>query len=156
MFKLLLKDKRGFTLVEVLVVLTIIGIIGLVAVPSFEPMQQSMGLRTSARELASELRYAQQKAVAEGVAHSVYVDVANNLFSLRKETTVLEEKRLAGDIVVDPVYSTGITGNFIVTTFTETGNPVVGAGNKTIALKNNSGRMVNVVISTIGRVSIRE
>ncbi|MHB8169962.1 MAG: GspH/FimT family pseudopilin [Thermincolia bacterium] len=157
MVKYLLADRKGFTLVEVLVVMAIIGIVFAMTMPAFEPMEQSVALKGAARELAVHLRYAQQKAISEGVHHTIYVypDMNPGKLSLWREGTLLEERVLVGGIKASLRRSTLAAP--IKTTFNPTGNPVVGsAGNKTIVLTNKQGRQTYVVISSIGRVTIRE
>ncbi len=157
MFILLLQDKRGFTFIEALVVIIIIGIIGMVAVPSFSPMEQSTGLKTTARELVSQLRFAQQQTINENIEHAVYVELPPvNKFSLRRAAAVLEEKELPRGIGISS--SELIGGNLIVTAFTPTGEPSsrTGRGSKTIMLNNDIGQTLKVVITPIGRVSIEK
>ena len=138
----LIKNRRGITLVEILVVMVILGIIGLIVVPHFEGTILSTGLKTSARELASELRYAQQQAVNEGVNHVVYVEPAK--YSLQKAGAVLEEREMARDIKADVTQ---------VVIFSSTGEPNAA---KTIVLSDKTGSKLTVEISAIGRVSVKK
>lgn len=58
--------ERGFTLVDMLVVLTIIGTVSAIAVPSTMAAMDRMRLGQSAREVERELQIAKSRAVARG------------------------------------------------------------------------------------------
>ena len=66
-----LDDQRGFTLTELMVLITIFGILMAIAVPSINQQISSQQLRSSARELMSVLRNARSAAINEGVPRYV-------------------------------------------------------------------------------------
>ncbi|HUP62172.1 MAG TPA: GspH/FimT family pseudopilin [Thermoanaerobaculia bacterium] len=59
--------QRGYSLAEMMVVVAIIGVLSLVAVPSFITYQRSARLKTSMRQVTNDLRAARQRAVARNV-----------------------------------------------------------------------------------------
>ncbi len=65
----------GFTLVELILVLVVVGVIAVVAVARM-PSQTIFQHQAAMDELASALRYAQKKAVAERAAVDVRIDTA--------------------------------------------------------------------------------
>lgn len=56
-------SQRGYSLIEMLVVVAIIGIISLVTIPNFVSMARSNKVKTSLRQFANDARNARQRAV---------------------------------------------------------------------------------------------
>jgi len=71
------RTTRGFTLIEVLIVIALIGVLAAVVIPSMEPQAQDQ-LRTAARVVATELAYARSLAVSTDSSYLVTFDFANN------------------------------------------------------------------------------
>lgn len=61
------KREHGYSLVEALIALAIIGIISLVAVPNFIQFMRSGKIKTAVRQFSSDLRGARQLAVARNL-----------------------------------------------------------------------------------------
>ncbi|HEU4523117.1 MAG TPA: GspH/FimT family pseudopilin [Thermoanaerobaculia bacterium] len=55
---------RGYSLVEALVVVAIVGVISLVSVPNFMAMYRSMKIKTAVRQFSNDVRSARQEAVS--------------------------------------------------------------------------------------------
>lgn len=63
--------QAGFTLVELLIVTVIVSTIAVAAAPLFTDTLESMKATALAREIATDVRYAQELAVRTGVPHRV-------------------------------------------------------------------------------------
>lgn len=59
------RGESGYSLVEMLVVIAIIGIVSLITVPQFIAMQRSGQLKASMRQVMNDLRLVQQKAITQ-------------------------------------------------------------------------------------------
>lgn len=59
------KNQNGYSIIEMLVVLAIIGVISLVTVPNFIQMMRSSKMRTSLRQFTSDVRACRQRAAAK-------------------------------------------------------------------------------------------
>jgi Tfp pilus assembly protein FimT len=68
------KDTRGVILAELVMVLAIVGILLTLAVPSFIKYLPGIRLKGDARDVASVLRLARMRAVAERAQYGVYFD----------------------------------------------------------------------------------
>lgn len=58
--------QRGYSLTELLVVISLIGVLSLVAVPAFMSMMNSNRMSTTIRQFASDVRNARGRAVSQG------------------------------------------------------------------------------------------
>jgi type IV fimbrial biogenesis protein FimT len=67
----LLSDRRGFSLAEILVAVSIFSILGAVAVPRFVAFRPQNRLNGAARQIYSELMWARSKAVNDNSAYVV-------------------------------------------------------------------------------------
>ncbi|MBX7115474.1 MAG: prepilin-type N-terminal cleavage/methylation domain-containing protein [Myxococcaceae bacterium] len=65
--------KRGFTLLEMMIVVTIVGIMAAIAANSFTEMRAIGSAREETRYLLSALRNARTLAVATTVPHGIYI-----------------------------------------------------------------------------------
>lgn len=62
----MLKDKRGFNLVEIMVVISVFGLVAAVSLPAFGNYVRSNRLSTSVNRFAADLQLARSTAIATG------------------------------------------------------------------------------------------
>jgi type II secretion system protein H len=102
---------RGFTLIEIVVVMVIIAVMFAVALPSLRGMNEQNQLRSSAREMVSLMKYARSEAVFGERMTEVFLDTTKRQYWLdlrtpdpktgeytpgKKTTTHFETKRELG------------------------------------------------------------
>lgn len=63
--------KKGFTLIEILIIIVVIGILVGISIPAFKRFQPVFQLNGAVRGLVADLRYAQQLTVTEQKEHCV-------------------------------------------------------------------------------------
>jgi general secretion pathway protein H len=78
-------DSRGFTLIELMVVLVLLGVLLAVAFPSIGGGMATVKLKTSSREIAATLRLARSKAIREQQVYLVGFDLTKNQMELSSE-----------------------------------------------------------------------
>jgi prepilin-type N-terminal cleavage/methylation domain-containing protein len=71
---LLIKDPRGVTLIEMMIVVVVMGILASIAVPNFARNMPGIRLKGDVRDVASVFRLARLRAVAECRHYGVYLD----------------------------------------------------------------------------------
>ena len=82
-----MKAVKGFTLIEIIIVLFIIGLATGIAGIMISRNTSNVGLRTFTKEIASVLRYARNSAVSEKQIYCLAVDHEKNMVTLFSEST---------------------------------------------------------------------
>lgn|GEM_PF-1423256 len=78
----MLNRQNGFSLIEVITVVAILGIAMAFAIPNISSWMASAEYRDAAQDLMQSLRRARSRAVAKNLEQQVRVDIANNRFIL--------------------------------------------------------------------------
>jgi len=80
-------NKKGVTLIELIVVMVIIAIGAALAVPNIGTWLQNYRLRTATRDIVSTMRTAQIKAVSTNLAYRVEFNAAEGSYIIQRQTT---------------------------------------------------------------------
>ncbi len=67
------RDRRGFTLIELSVVILLLGLIAAFSLPALLKLNQSLQLKGAVQNLAGQLQLARQKAMATGVPQIMHL-----------------------------------------------------------------------------------
>ncbi|MCX7723080.1 MAG: prepilin-type N-terminal cleavage/methylation domain-containing protein [Verrucomicrobiae bacterium] len=97
----LLPRGRGFTLIELIVVMALLATVLAVAAPSLSRFFRARTLDSEARRFIALTRYAQSRAVAEGVPMELWIDVERGVYGLRAESTYIEHDDKAVEFTLD-------------------------------------------------------
>lgn len=84
-------NLKGFTLIELSIVVAIVIIIGGVFLGTLKVLQPSLQLGSIVRDLISDLRYTQQLAVTEQVNHGVRFATDTDTYQILRYGTTTEE-----------------------------------------------------------------
>jgi type II secretion system protein H len=156
MVKKVLLD-RGFTLIEIVVVVALVGILSSIVLPDFKKTVDHYKLNVAAQQLSHNIRMVQQKAISEGVPYKILFDMNKRDYYIIKSAL----NGFQGKVVKLPegvnFEWTSFTTNFNnsknenTLIFSVSGAPIQ-AG--TVALKNKNERLYVMVTVATGRVRI--
>jgi len=136
--------KKGFSLIELLIVLAVIGILIMVANSTFLSYAKNRNLKEAAGALMSDMKLAKQKAMAEGI---------NYILTLGGDSYTLQNghpKDLSHFGEGIKIKEHNYSGNVIH--FQPRGTCSMG----TIILQNSIGSEVKIIISQTGRIRSEE
>ncbi len=147
-----MSNRKSFTLIEILIVISIIGIMVGVSWSALKFLQPSWQLNSAVRELVGDFRFAQQMAVTEQIDYGVSFSTTTREYQITKygtTTQVILSKSLPTDIEFKEI--TGFTNNEVL--FNPYG-AVKEGGN--VSLINKVGKTKTVEIRPSGFVKIAE
>lgn len=135
--------RQGFTLMEMMIGIALIGILTVVAVPNIALFSSGYKLRGAAREVATDLQYARLLAVKEN--RDIRVDFSSNSYQVVRVSggTVVKSRSFSSD------YS-NVTLTNVSITFYSRGNS--SANTVTVSIP---GRTKNVTVAFTGRVKMQ-
>lgn len=163
--------QAGYSLVEMLVVLAIIGMMTLIAVPNFMAYYRSSKLKSGLRQLTSDFRAARQRAVAQNEMTKITVNLnvnpgtytileskdAKPLSDVTKTwTAVGNQLRLQAPVYVSDSNVKDGTGTFADFVFNNDGTAQVSTNPATAVLSTTDQIPINtytVKVYTTGKVS---
>ena len=95
------ESKTGFTLIEIMLVLTLIAILSSITMPSLRGLAVSTRLRSAAHAIRDMLHFARDMAVTEQTAHLVVFDLDQNRYWLASSET-FAAKDVASSSITNP------------------------------------------------------
>jgi type IV fimbrial biogenesis protein FimU len=135
------KSQHGYSLIELVVAVTLAGILAAIALPGWNKLLPSYQLDSSVRQFQSELHNIKMRAAVENVGFQlVYANGAAN-YTIQRDSAVLVTKPLPTGVVV----TNGGTISF---------SPRGTASANRIRLRSSDGTCKQVVVSPTGRVRI--
>ncbi len=147
-----LKSKiNGFTLLELLTVILIIVILSAISIPAWRNIQPTLDLNGSVRELITDLRYAQQLAIAEQIVYGVRFNFEEDKYQIIQykggSENIIKTKLLPDGITLEQVES------FAEAKFTPYGS-VIESGD--VRLVNTQNKIKTIDIRPSGFVKLIE
>jgi type IV fimbrial biogenesis protein FimT len=152
--KRILLDVRGFSIGELMTVVSVIAVLAAVAIPSFLSFQPSMRLNGAAREVLGKLRWARAYAVQNNNTsvvtfvsdHSVQIfnDANGNGSADANETTTIELQTDYADVTF------ALSGSSSTPVFNGRGTA---SSDTTVTISNSSGSKI-IEVRPTGNVKI--
>lgn len=149
-----MRRLAAFTLIELLIVITIVAVLAAIAYPNFANFIERQKLVSSAERLSSDLRWARSEAIKRNESVTIdFVDGNNGSWNyiISDEDGVIKSFT-ASDIADYSIIS--MTQNFGAD---DTGfSPVIGNAieNGTVSFVSGNGSDLQVILSMLGRVRI--
>ena len=142
-------NKKGVTLLELIVVMAIIAIGAVLTVPNLRPWLANYRLRGATRDITSTLRTAQMKAVSNNYFYQV--DFAGGGYILRRSSTGLDPAPWPAEGVTQTLP----TGILIVIPVNNplTFSPNSSSNGGTIQLSNTRNTRTITVLPSTGRIT---
>ena len=153
--------NKGFTLVELIAVVSVLGVLLLIAVPNIYSINQNWILETTAREMVEDIRWAQHLAIVEGESYNFEIHLSQKYYRIRPESNKgpsLKTVELNSNIVnlSSSLPRAGYSGEFYdyrVLTYSPSGNP---RQTGSIVLETRNGKSLTITIAVgSGRVMIK-
>jgi len=146
-------NRRGFSLIELIIVIAVLGIVATIAAYAFQGYVNNTNLRTAARDMASDIANTKQKAVSEGLTYRITISTGGNSYTITRvnadgTTTDMGTKIPTAFGANLTINSTNYTGNII--TFQPRGT--TSAGN--VVLGNSRGSSATITSNTTGRTHV--
>ena len=144
-------DKKGVTLIELIVVVVIIAIGAVLTIPNMGSWIQSYRLRSAARGIVSTMRVAQMKAVSNNMEYQVVITGGSYKLERNSGGWVQE-----GDTETFPAGITIFNNTFV----NPAGNPLFrpnsSSNGGTLVLQNVKGTQQTIrVLPSTGRITIQ-
>jgi type IV fimbrial biogenesis protein FimT len=137
------QNPAGFTLIELMAALGILGVLIAIAVPSFLSTLPGLRLNDAARQVATDLQMARMRAITQNNSNTVTFNVSTGTYSFTLGTESVD---------IDQLYP-GITFSSAPTNPVFTGRGTAST-TATLTLRNTSGATKQIQVTSVGRVKI--
>ncbi|MGM0651702.1 MAG: GspH/FimT family pseudopilin [Bacillota bacterium] len=148
----MLKSEKGFTLIELICVVMLLGIIFTIATPVLADFGQKRNLDLTARTLAIDIRKTRQKAITTGWGQLIEMRIHVDDYRIKDGKT---NEQHTVKLPADVSYLSNnfpLKDGYRVLSFGRNGAPNSGG---TVALINNSGDVLYIIVTpATGRVRI--
>lgn len=157
--------NRGFTLIELMVVVAIIAIVALIAIPSYTAFIDNKRLVDAAEFVSGKMNFARAEALKQ--SKTIYVGITSGgSWNLGVGDQVTCDGADSANCTVSTLvngttesigyyYANPVSGSSVGTSVQVRFDPVRGtASNSTVTVSNSSGDSLKVKVSLLGRVII--
>lgn len=94
------KNDQGFTLIELVVVLFIVGILAAIAIPNFINFFYRMKVNSSLEQLLGAIKETQRLAMRKGKRCQININPTNNLVTATPNSCLLKDRKIDDNIKI--------------------------------------------------------
>ncbi len=153
-----IRKNKGFTLIELMIVMAILGIVLAIAAPNFTKYLHNTNLKNAVRDLAGDIHNTKQTAAAQAVHYEMIFDNTNNKYEIKKcgsnstdpcnvKTADKSPASVAGYIAIDSLTYPSSKISF------QPRGTISPSGS--ITLKNDKGSTATITSTIMGKVSVQ-
>lgn len=145
-------DARAFSLLELIAALSLLSVLGAVAVLSHQAMRPGLDLNAAARQIVMDLKVARMRAVARNTNERIVFTAASDTYQTQQK---------AGDTYTNDGVATALPRGIVVVECTARDaaisfRPRGTAGNfGTVSMRNSRGDVRQVVVDIAGQVRLQ-
>jgi len=135
------QNRVGFSLIEFIVVLSLMGILLAIGIPASKKLLLSYQLNGSARRVQTDLQNIKMRAAAENLGFQFAYGAGSGSYTIRRDGSVFVSKPLPEGIVITQAGTVSFS-------------PRGTAGSNRIRLRSTEGGCKQVVVSSTGRIRV--
>ena len=150
------KNRKGFTMTEVVVVLSLLGILTAIAIPSFISWLPRHRLQTSARQIYDDLNLAKIRAVRGNIDSCITFNIGNGNYTVFLDVNGDSTYTNGVDTLIKgPVtLENGVNITAAATCGFNNRGMSTAAGPTQVRLTNPTGVATNVNVNTVGNITV--
>ncbi|HNY51635.1 MAG TPA: type II secretion system protein [Smithella sp.] len=149
-----LKSAKGFSIIELLIVIAIMGIVGVIGTSTFSKFRENAQLREAVGAMVVDLNSAKMRAISEHVNYTVTVNTTQNTYRIKGGTYDVT-KKISDFGKTIKIYSSLFPSSGIVFQgrgiLLVTGTPP-SSGYYEVLIRNKINSCIHVRVTTMGSV----
>ncbi|MBN2516131.1 MAG: type II secretion system protein [Deltaproteobacteria bacterium] len=150
----MIQCRKGFSLIEMLIVCAIIAVLSLITVPAFLRYTANANLKSAVREVSSDILRQKEQAISRNLEQKIVFNTGSESYTLQEEIAggggwTNQQTKLLKSFGSN-IDITGTTFGANTITFQTRGTASMG----TLTLTNNRGSTATITINITGRTYV--